>query len=60
LHSTGKPVSARLSDMTGAVVKSISDLNSATEVNVSELPSGIYFLRLNSGEAAYTKRIVKL
>jgi len=61
LKNQNHNTSAQLSNLTGAVVKTVSDLNSVSnELTISELPSGIYFLTITSGESVFTKKIVKL
>jgi hypothetical protein len=61
INNQNRNTSAQLCNITGAVVKTIPALySSPTEISISELPAGIYFLRLNSGKSVFTKRIVKL
>jgi hypothetical protein len=50
----------QLCDLTGSIIKSVAVAELTNELNFADLPSGIYFLRLASGDAIYTKRIVKL
>lgn len=64
LVSSSTPAQIRMMDMNGRIVKIISDnfTNSGfnqLRVDISTLPTGVYFLTLQSGSSLITKRVVK-
>ena len=48
-----------LYNLTGALVYSQSDCGNKVEINTAELPSGIYFVRLTTGDTTEVLRFVK-
>jgi hypothetical protein len=60
LQNQKQNTSVQLCDITGSIVKSIAVGELFNELNLSDLRSGVYFLHLTSGDAQFTKRIVKL
>ena len=48
-----------LYNLTGALVYSQSDCGNKVEINTAELPSGIYFVRLTTGDMTEVLRFVK-
>lgn len=57
--SSTAPMSAILKDVTGGTVKSFTITNGKTEVNVSDLTSGVYMLIYTDGNTTNAIRIVK-
>ncbi len=52
---TGKTAGIALTDLTGKIVYKST---SAQPLDVSRLPSGIYFLKLQSGNSCYTRKVI--
>lgn len=48
-----------ITDALGQVVKSFVAMNTVTEVNISMMNSGVYFVRMINGDAVKTTRVVK-
>jgi hypothetical protein len=51
--------SIHIYSVTGSLIKTISDVGTNTQVDVSEFSSGMYFVRLSSNGFVITKRFVK-
>jgi len=51
-------ISAKVYNLRGEVVKSISFLEANSEVNVSDLEKGVYILKINFGEVVETHQII--
>jgi hypothetical protein len=51
--------SAVMFDMNGKLMKNINLDDGQTKVNISQFSTGIYFLKLSSGEVSVTKQIIK-
>ncbi|WP_296145778.1 T9SS type A sorting domain-containing protein [uncultured Flavobacterium sp.] len=49
---------ATITDLNGRTVKSV-ELNGATQINISDLASGVYMMNINSDQGSVTKKIVK-
>ena len=47
-------------NLQGQVVKNLNVSNTKTTLDVSELPKGIYFIRINSDEELYVTKFLKL
>ncbi len=60
--TSGHPLTLQLMDVTGRMLKQeiISSIptNGTVPLTVSELASGIYFIKITSGESTFSKRIV--
>ena len=55
----------RLTNELGAIVKEISEMNIANgayskTIDIGDLPSGMYFLEINSGDERVTKKVMKV
>ena len=45
-------------DISGQLIKTISNQNLNAQVNVSDLSSGVYFVRFNNNNSSFVKRVV--
>jgi len=52
-------IRAELVNMNGQKMKSFKLLNSNSQINISELPAGIYFLEFNAKDGYFFKKIIK-
>jgi len=61
LNITGKNnvevTSAQITDLNGRVVKTVN--GAVSQINITDLTAGVYFLKLNSAQGAGTTKIVK-
>ncbi|WP_271392205.1 T9SS type A sorting domain-containing protein [Aequorivita sinensis] len=57
-RSTGEPAIGNLYDMTGKLILNFSLNNQENQVNVENLASGIYFLRISNNKDILIKKIV--
>lgn len=59
INSTNGPVDFKMLDLTGKVVAQGSTANQQPNINVSELPKGIYLMTVTNGSYSETKKLVK-
>jgi hypothetical protein len=57
--ATAKEASIVVADMAGRVLRNVAATGAATEVNIADLPSGIYLLKYNDGEHMETLKLSK-
>lgn len=57
LSNNFKPEEVKIFDSTGKLIKKVSYLND--KVNVSDLPSGIYFIKIKAVHGDYVSKIIK-
>lgn len=50
----------KLTNLFGEVIASVQNVGNNSQIDLSDYPSGIYFLRIIEGEHYYTKKIIKL
>jgi hypothetical protein len=48
----------RIIDIRGALVRRVADLNTLNRIPVSDLPDGVYFIQINSGNDHIVQRII--
>jgi hypothetical protein len=48
----------RIIDIRGALVRRVADLNTLNRITVSDLPDGVYFIQINSGNDHIVQRII--
>jgi len=58
LSNTSDFLSAEIINSKGQLMKQL-DKNSGTEINMSDLPNGIYLLHVKTSDGYYTSKIVK-
>jgi Secretion system C-terminal sorting domain len=56
--ATKTPVSISLTDVTGKLVYSASDVTSETQLNLSDLQKGIYFAKINDGTTDQVQKVL--
>ncbi len=60
LESEGEMLQVKLMDFQGNLVKLVSDVHSSTvELNIDELPTGVYVIKLEFAEGTVYRRVVK-
>lgn len=59
INTSNGPVDYKMLDLTGKVVAQGTTANQQSNINVSELPKGIYLITLNNGDYSETKKLVK-
>jgi hypothetical protein len=55
----GTMFDVKITNISGAAVLSVPHLISGQPVNVSNLKTGIYFIHVNTGKEAVTKKLIK-
>ncbi len=60
LYNFSENVNVTVVDMTGNVVMRIDDYQNNTELNISNLKAGFYFINVIDGKESVTKKFVKL
>jgi hypothetical protein len=59
VRNSSDPVMIQLSDLSGKVYKTVTTVDSWIPLNVSALPSGVYFIRIKDGENITTHKLIK-
>jgi hypothetical protein len=49
----------KITDANGVVVYSASHIQTGQQINISNLPSGLYFVTINTGNQTITKKLIK-
>lgn len=48
-----------LTDINGRVVKQINDIETNSQINISDLSAGVYMMKISSSEGTTTKKLIK-
>jgi len=60
MANTTDEVNISILDITGKTMKEVRESGETISLNTSDLPQGSYFIRINDGEASFTRRLVKM
>jgi hypothetical protein len=60
VNSNKKIIRLSILDINGRIVRSISDITDAYEINISELDSGIYFVRTSIDNKIHIRKVIKM
>jgi hypothetical protein len=60
MANTTDEVNISILDITGKTMTEIKGAGETISVNTSDLPKGSYIIRINDGEASFTRRLVKI
>ena len=60
MANTTDEVNIGILDITGKMMKEVRGSGETITVNTSDLPRGSYLIRINDGEASFTRRMVKI
>lgn len=60
MANTTDEVNISILDITGKTMKEVRESGETISLNTSDLPQGSYFIRINDGEATFTRRLVKM
>ncbi|MEE4257066.1 MAG: M1 family aminopeptidase [Bacteroidales bacterium] len=60
MANTTDEVNISILDIAGKTMKEVRESGETISLNTSDLPQGSYFIRINDGEATFTRRLVKM
>ena len=55
----GKKYELKILNIMGETISIVDDFSMSDEINLSNIPSGVYFLQIEDGEVSYQARVVK-